>query len=155
YDNVDGLSAAPDYEQAKEFIAKSVQDFMDGTIDEVVLVYNGYKNMISQELKQIRLLPIDTIENDSCDYSSQMEFEPENDSSILDAMLQKYVEYNLYFALINSLAGEHSARMQAMDSATKNASELVDDLNLQYNKARQEAITTELSEIVSGAEAMK
>ncbi len=154
-ESVIGLSASPDYEKAKEFIAKSVQDFMDGVVDEVVLIYNGYKNMISQELKEIRLLPVDTLSHDSCNYTSQMEFEPENDSSILDAMLQKYVEYNLYFALIDSLAGEHSARMQAMDSATNNAKDLVADLSLQYNKARQEAITTELSEIVSGAEAMK
>jgi F-type H+-transporting ATPase subunit gamma len=155
YDSVIGLSASPDYEKAKEFISKSVQDFIDGVTDEVVLVYNGYKNMISQELREIRLLPVEKLRNETCDYSSQIEFEPENDSTILETMLQKYVEYNLYFALLDSLAGEHSARMQAMDSATNNAKDLVDDLSLQYNKARQEAITTELSEIVSGAEAMK
>lgn len=155
YDSEIGLSASPDYEKAKEFIQKSAKDFVDGTIDEVVLVYNGYKNMISQELREIRLLPVDFSKQDTCDYTSQIEFEPEDDDTILEAMVTKYVEYNLYFALLDSLAGEHSARMQAMDNATKNAKELSDELNLQYNKARQEAITTELSEIVSGAEAMK
>ena len=74
---------------------------------------------------------------------------------ILDELAKKYVEYNMYYALIDSLAAEHSARMQAMDAATKNAGELVRDLTISYNKARQESITTELVEINAGVEAMK
>jgi len=150
-----GLSASPDYEKAKKFVAKSVSDFLDGYIDEVVLIYNGYKNMISQELREIRLLPVDFSSRSECDLSSQIEFEPANDYAILEAMLQRYIDYNLYFALVDSLAGEHSARMQAMENATNNANDLVASLSLSYNKARQEAITTELTEIVSGAELMK
>lgn len=155
YDSALGLSASPDYDKAKEFIAKSVEDYINGVVDEVVLVYNGYKNMISQELREIKLLPVDFSDKKDCEYTSQIDFEPEDDDTILETMLQKYVEYNLYFALLDSLAGEHSARMQAMENATNNARDLVNDLSLQYNKARQEAITTELTEIVSGAESMK
>lgn len=155
YDFEVGLSASPSYERARKFIAKSVDEFLKGEVDEVVLVYNGYKNMISQELREIRLLPVDFSGHENATYSSLIEFEPEDDDAILDAMLQKYVEYNLYFALVDSLAGEHSARMQAMENATNNANDLVASLSLSYNKARQEAITTELTEIVSGAEAMK
>jgi F-type H+-transporting ATPase subunit gamma len=155
YDTVIGLSSAPDYDKAKDFILKSVDDYVNGVVDEVVLVYNGYKNMISQELREIRLLPVDFSDKKDCEYTSQVEFEPEDDDTILETMLKKYVEYNLYFALLDSLAGEHSARMQAMENATNNATDLVGALSLEYNKARQEAITTELTEIVSGAESMK
>ncbi len=155
YDVAIGLSASPNYESARKFISKSVDEFAKGNIDEVVLIYNGYKNMISQELREIRLLPVDFSDKKDCEYSSQIEFEPADDDTILEAMLQKYIEYNLYFALVDSLAGEHSARMQAMENATNNASDLISSLSLSYNKARQEAITTELTEIVSGAESMK
>ena len=73
----------------------------------------------------------------------------------MEQLVNKYIEFNIYFSLIDSLAAEHSARMQAMDSATNNAKELVNTLTIKYNKARQEAITTELVEIISGMEAMK
>ncbi|GHV01242.1 ATP synthase gamma chain [Campylobacterota bacterium] len=155
YDATTGLSSSPNYEQAKEHITKSVSDYMKGVTDRVVLIYNGYKNMITQELKEILLLPVDLSRVTDVDESSIIEFEPEDDESILDSLVERYVEFNLYYALIDSLAAEHSSRMQAMDNATKNAKELARSLTLQYNKARQEAITTELSEIVSGAEAMK
>jgi F-type H+-transporting ATPase subunit gamma len=85
-----------------------------------------------------------------------MELEPdESGEEILDSLLQKYFEYNMYYALIDSLAAEHSARMQAMENATNNAKERVGILTLAYNKARQESITTELIEIISGVESMK
>ena len=74
---------------------------------------------------------------------------------MLDALVSKYVEYNMYYALIDSVAAEHSARMQAMDTATNNAKDMVKSLKVQYNKARQAAITTELIEIISGVESMK
>ena len=155
YDATTGLSATPSYERAKEHIAKSVSDYMKGLTDRVVLIYNGYKNMITQELKEVLLLPVDLERVELVEESSLIDFEPKGDETILNALVERYVEFNLYYALIDSLAAEHSARMQAMESATKNAKELARSLTLQYNKARQEAITTELSEIVSGAEAMK
>jgi F-type H+-transporting ATPase subunit gamma len=120
-----------------------------------VLVYNGYKNMISQELRVVDLLPIsDDILDNVFDPSSSLTTEPDHPGEILDALIKKYVEFNFYYALVDSLAAEHSARMQAMDAANKNANEMVQDLTLQYNKARQEAITTELIEIISGMEAL-
>ena len=73
----------------------------------------------------------------------------------MDALVQKYVEFSMYYALLDSLAAEHSARMQAMDAATNNAKEMVGKLTVKYNKARQEAITTELIEIISGMESLK
>jgi F-type H+-transporting ATPase subunit gamma len=155
YDETIGLSSAPNFEKAKEHIAKSVSDYMKGYVDRVVLIYNGFKNMISQEMREILLLPIDVSRVEPIEERSLLDFEPKGDETILNALVERYVEFNLYYALIDSLAAEHSARMQAMESATKNAKELARTLTLRYNKARQEAITTELSEIVSGAEAMK
>ncbi|MDR2033311.1 MAG: F0F1 ATP synthase subunit gamma [Helicobacteraceae bacterium] len=155
YDETVGLSSAPNFEKAKEHIAKSVGDYMKGLTDRVILIYNGFRNMISQEMREILLLPIDINRVEPIEESSIIEFEPKGDETILNTLVERYVEFNLYYALIDSLAAEHSARMQAMENATKNAKELARTLTLQYNKARQEAITTELSEIVSGAEAMK
>ena len=84
-----------------------------------------------------------------------LDVEPDDDEEILNELTSKYVDFNMYYALIDSLAAEHSARMQAMDSATKNAKERVNDLTVEFNKARQAAITTELIEIISGVESMK
>jgi F-type H+-transporting ATPase subunit gamma len=157
FDSVTDLSSAPDMGRAAEFITASVNDFKEGKIDGVYIVHNGYKNMITQELHVDRVLPVDT---DALDCSenvnkSLLELESEDSEKMLDSLLTKYVEYNMYYALIDSVAAEHSARMQAMDAATNNAKEMVKSLNVKYNKARQEAITTELIEIISGVESMK
>ena len=150
-----GVSSNPSYEKAQEIIKAAIDDFIEGKTDKVILIHNGYKNMISQELKISDIVPVQpplqTLET-----SSLMELEPEEGGEeILDALLQKYFEYNMYYALIDSLAAEHSARMQAMENATNNAKERVGILTLAYNKARQESITTELIEIISGVESMK
>ncbi len=154
------LSSAPTYERATEFIDKAVDDFINGVTDKVILVHNGYKNMITQEIKIVDLMPIDinntgVIDTSVYNSNSLMEIEPEEDESVLEQLVHKYIGFNIYFSLIDSLAAEHSARMQAMDSATNNAKELVNTLTIKYNKARQEAITTELVEIISGMESMK
>ena len=154
-ESVVGLSSAPDYKKAAEFIQSSVQDYLDEKIDKVILVHNGYKNMITQEIKQVNLLPIDIEGFETKEISSQLELEPDEGERVLESLINKYIEFNIYFALIDSLAAEHSARMQAMDAATKNAKEMVESLTISYNKARQESITTELTEIISGMEAMK
>jgi len=154
-DEVVGLSSAPSYEEAKDFIDKSLENFLNGDTDRVTLIYNGYQNMITQEIRELNILPIDVDTIEKIEHPSMIEFEPNDDESILESLVRKYVEYNLYYALIDSLAAEHSARMQAMDAATNNAKEMKKNLNLQYNKARQESITTELIEIISGVEAMK
>lgn len=151
-DEVIGLSSAPDYKKASEFIKESFDDFISEKTDSIVLVHNGYVNKISQELKINTLLPISLdIEEDK----HLLDIEPKDDEeTVLNSLVQKYVEYSQFYSLLDSLAAEHSSRMQAMDAATNNAGDMVKELNLQYNKARQEAVTTELIEIISGMEAL-
>jgi F-type H+-transporting ATPase subunit gamma len=156
FDSVRDLSSKPDKTRSDEFIVTSIEDYKDGKIDGLHFVYNGYKNIITQELHVNKVLPIDTDSFDCAESSSSMlEVEAQDEEHMLDSLVNKYVEYNMYYSLIDSVAAEHSARMQAMDTATNNAKEMVKSLNVQYNKARQAAITTELIEIISGVESMK
>ncbi len=157
FDTVIGLSSKPDKEKSDKFIATSVEDYKDGKIDALHLVYNGYKNMITQELHVNKVLPVDTDSYECSDVqnSSMLDVEAEDEEHMLDTLVDKYVGYNMYYALIDSVAAEHSARMQAMDTATNNAKDMVKSLNVKFNKARQAAITTELIEIISGVESMK
>lgn len=153
---VNDLSSAPDYDRACEFIEDAVKDFNNGVTDKVVLVYNGFLNMLTQEIRVRELLPI-TLEDApvSEKESSMLDIEPDDDGEVLKELTGKYIDFNMYYSLIDSLAAEHSARMQAMEAATKNAKERVDTLTIEYNKARQAAITTELIEIISGVESLK
>ena len=154
-DQIEGLSSAPDYQKAAEFIKAVVESYLKGETDKVVMVHNGYVNMITQEIRVDHVLPLDPNEFTTKAVStSELEMEPDDDS-LLEELLNRYFEYITYYALIDSLAAEHGARMQAMDAATNNAKEMVKSLTVKYNKARQEAITTELIEIISGVEAMK
>jgi len=155
-DSIIGLSASPDFKQASEFISEVADAYVNGETDKIILVHNGYVNMITQEIKEDHVLPVDasSLVLDSVS-TSELEVEPDDDDTLLDALVKRYVEYTMYYSLINSLAAEHSARMQAMDAATTNAKEMVKELTVKYNKARQEAITTELIEIISGVESMK
>lgn len=149
------VSSNPSYEKAAEIIKTAIEDFHEQRTDKVILIHNGYLSMIAQELKIVDVVPVDPPKIEAVNSKSMMEIEPENDITILEELMKKYVEYNMYYALIDSLAAEHSARMQAMENATNNAKERVAQLNLAYNKARQESITTELIEIISGVESMK
>jgi len=151
-----GVSSAPTYEKAQEAIKKAIDDFSEGKTDKVILIHNGYKNMITQELKELNLMPVATKDTqEESKVESMMEFEAESEEQMLESLVKKYFEYSMFYALIDSLAAEHSARMQAMDAATNNAKERVNKLTIAYNKARQEAITTELIEIISGVESLK
>lgn len=151
-----GLSAAPDFQQAAEFISEVAESYVKGETDKIILIHNGYLNMITQEIREDQVLPVDTSKLKLNTVStSELEVEPDDDDTLLDALVKRYVEYAMYYSLIDSLAAEHSARMQAMDAATSNAKEMVKELTVKYNKARQEAITTELIEIISGVESMK
>jgi F-type H+-transporting ATPase subunit gamma len=154
-DEVIGLSASPDYKQAAEFMDQSLMDFASGKTDRVILIYNGFKNMLTQEQRVLQLLPVDISTVEPRELKSTIEYEPEEQEELLNTLLRKYAEYSMYYGLLDSLAAEHSARMQAMDNATNNASERVNELTVAYNKARQESITTELIEIISGVEALK
>jgi len=155
-DEVKNLSSAPDMQRSSEFMTRSINDFKEGIVDAVYLVYNGYKNVITQELHVNRVLPVN-VDGYDCDQvkDSMLELEAQDEEKMLDSLITKYAEYNMYYALIDSVAAEHSARMQAMDAATNNAKEMVNSLKVKFNKARQESITTELIEIISGVESMK
>jgi F-type H+-transporting ATPase subunit gamma len=134
-------------------LAKSVSArFEAGDADEVVLVYNEFVSAMTQTPKQILLLPF-SADADAVGDSVPHEIEP-NPQSLLAVLVPKAVEVEIFRALLENQTGEHAARMTAMESATRNTEELVDRLTLQYNRARQAAITKELMEIVSGAEAL-
>ena len=150
-----GVSSSPTYEKAQNIIKDAIDDFISGATDKVILVHNGYNNMISQQIRINDIVPVEPPKLVEVETNSLMEFEPSDDGKILNELLTKYFEYSMYYALVDSLAAEHSARMQAMDNATNNAKERVAQLKLSYNKARQESITTELIEIISGVESMK
>jgi len=155
-DVVRNLSSAPDMQRSSEFMTRSINDFKEGKVDAVYIVYNGYKNVITQELHVNRVLPVN-VDGYDCEEAKNtvLELEAQDEEKMLDSLVTKYAEYNMYYALIDSVAAEHSARMQAMDAATNNAKEMVNSLKVKFNKARQEAITTELIEIISGVESMK
>jgi F-type H+-transporting ATPase subunit gamma len=156
FDTVTNLSSKPDKVRADEFIMTSIEDYKDGKTDGLHIIYNGFKNMMAQELHVNKILPVDTEQFD-CEetQNSMLEIEAQDEEHMLDSLVNRYVEYAMYYALIDSVAAEHSARMQAMDTATNNAADMVKSLNVEFNKARQAAITTELIEIISGVESMK
>ena len=149
------LSSAPDYDRAADFINDVVKDFQEGKTDKVIIVYNGFLNMLTQEIRVRELLPISLDNVEASETESMLDIEPDDDEEVLNELTGKYIDFNMYYGLIDSLAAEHSARMQAMEAATKNAKERVDSLTVEYNKARQAAITTELIEIISGVESLK
>jgi F-type H+-transporting ATPase subunit gamma len=140
-----------------------IETFMTGKVDKVYLVYNKFKSVISQEMTVKPLLPIETERRKGRISESESDigmdvlldyiYEPSVDA-ILSDILNKYVEVEVYQALQESWASENGARMAAMDSATRNAGDMIDKLTLKYNRARQAAITTEIIEIVSGADAL-
>ncbi len=153
YEKYEGLSSAPNYEKAAEVISKSYEDFVNENIDNIILIHNGYVNKLTQQVHVQELLPIKTKIEAKNEF---LEVEPTDDyEMILESLVKKYLEYTMYYSLLDSLAGEHSARMQAMDAATNNAQEMVRQLTLQFNKVRQENVTRELIEIVTAIEAMK
>lgn len=158
YDQSITLSSNPSDKGASEFIMKAVNDYISGITDKIIIVHNGFKNMLTQKIQIMDVLPF-TMDLDSANFqqtTNEILIEPEdNEKQILDELAKQYINYNIFYALIDSLAAELSSRMQAMDTATKNASELVKSLTIKHNKARQAAITTELVEINAGAEAMK
>lgn len=157
YKSFIGVSSSPTYEKAQDIIKEAIDEFNRGETDKAVMVHNGYKNMISQEIRINDIAPVvPPVKSDISKNNSVIEFEPaKNSEKILEELMVKYLEYSMYYALVDSLAGEHSARMNAMENASNNAKERVASLNLAYNKARQGSITTELIEIISGVESMK
>jgi len=142
------------YENVKKIAELFMEKFSDESYDEIILVYNHAKNAATQHLTIEPYLPIEEdAEESSAQASRDYIFEP-SQSEILNELIPKALVVQLFKAISDSIAGEHGARMTAMYKATDNASELIDQLKLTYNKARQTAITNEILEIVGGAEAL-
>ena len=141
----------------RQLFAKSIlKSFSDGEIGEIYLAYTHFKNTVSHEPKLIKLLPVEIEAGDvaeDTDSNILMNYEPTTEEA-LDMIIPKYVTSLFYGALVEAVASENGARMQAMDSATSNAEEMISDLTLKYNRARQGAITQELTEIIAGASAI-
>ena len=157
------MSADPTLAQAREIASYVRTRFSEGTADEVKVFYNHARNAADQDLREEVILPIsaDSLVGepaaapaDEGGLLSTPEFEP-SPEGVLDALLPAYVQTMIYHALIDSAAAEQGARRKAMKSATDNATEIVETLNRQYNRARQGAITTEITEIVGGAAALE
>ena len=145
---------SPAYEDAAAVCAKVLKAFGDEEIGEIYLAYTHFKNTVSHEPRLMKLLPVEIdVSEEKEDDAVLMNYEP-NEEEALDMIIPKYVTSLFYGALAEAVASENGARMQAMDSATSNAEDMISDLSLKYNRARQGSITQELTEIIAGASAI-
>ncbi|MFC5469618.1 ATP synthase F1 subunit gamma [Cohnella suwonensis] len=151
-DEVTGLSDSPKFSDIKEIAARAVQGYVDGTFDALYLAFNEFKNAITQipTLKQILPLGEMKASGGTADY----EYEPSAEE-VLSVLLPKYAETLVFSAVLEGKASEFGSRMTAMGNATKNATKMIANLTLTYNRARQAAITQEIAEIVAGANAQQ
>jgi F-type H+-transporting ATPase subunit gamma len=143
-----------DYPVAATIGKDLVEDYTNEAVDGVFLVYNEFRSPLVQRVMVKDLLPIEPLKVEPDYYAVEYIYEPSADA-ILSELLPRYVEVQIFRALLESLAGEHGARMTAMGAATENAQEMMEKLALVYNKARQSAITKEMMEIVGGVEALR
>ncbi|MRN54251.1 ATP synthase F1 subunit gamma [Paenibacillus monticola] len=152
-EEVTELSDAPTFADIKSIAYSAVQQFESGVFDELYLCYNHFVNAMTQEPTVDRLLPMETVgKKEQHGVSAMYEYEP-SPEGVLEVLLPKYAETLIYSAILNGKASELGAKMTAMGSATKNASKMIGELTLTYNRARQAAITQEITEIVAGANA--
>lgn len=169
-ENLPDVIEEPIYADAMLLSKRLLESFEKGEIGEIYLAYTSFKNTVVHEPKLLKLLPVDTDAVKAADAENEdgakkesaaksekaeaiMNFEPE-DVEALDMIVPKYITSLIYGAMMEAVASENGARMQAMDSATSNAEEMISDLTLKYNRARQGSITQELTEIIAGAEAL-
>lgn len=151
----------PVYAEAMRMSSRILKDFEEGRISDIYIAYTGFKNTVSHIPTLLKLLPIipgqepdvEDGEGEVTEDNTLMNFEPEEDDA-LDLLIPKYITSLIYGCMIEAVAAENGARMQAMDSATSNAEEMIDKLTLMYNRARQSSITQELTEIIAGANAI-
>lgn len=144
---------APAYEDAMLLTRRLLESFEQDEIGEIYLAYTSFKNTVSHVPTLLKLLPVDFDPEEESTGQAMMNFEPE-DEEALDMIIPKYITSLIYGAMVEAVASENGARMQAMDNATSNAEEMISDLALKYNRARQSSITQELTEIIAGAEAL-
>ncbi len=145
----------PIYRDAMDICQEVLKAFEAGEIGEIYIAYTFFKNTVSHIPTLLKLLPVDKTDEEVSaeDSKTLMNFEPEEDE-VLDVVIPKYMSSIIFGALIQAVASENGARMAAMDSATSNAEEMIEDLSLKYNRARQSSITNELTEIIAGADAL-
>jgi F-type H+-transporting ATPase subunit gamma len=162
-----GFTDRPAYSDARTIAERLMADYIDGTVDKVEIFYNGYVSALTQVVRANTLLPLqqasldnDTVEQEEIEMDeavtsakSLVEYEPDPDV-ILQRLIPDYVEISVFRALLESTASEHGARMTAMRNASENAAEVIEDLTLQMNRARQAEITQEIMEVVAGSEAL-
>src|SRR5436309_12698332 len=158
-----GFSDRPAYANAREIAEDVITAYVDGEVDRVEIFYNGYVSALTQNVRRETLLPLQqatVLEEDEDEdgdeqqgHRALVEYEPDPEE-ILKRLVPDYVEISIYRALLESTASEHGARMTAMRNASENAGELIDDLTLEMNRARQAEITQEIMEVVAGAEAL-
>ena len=146
---------SPLFSDATEMTKELLTQFSKGEIGEIYIAYTNFKNTETQEPKLVKLLPLsaDDFEEKNIDDKLLMNFEP-TPEDVLDMVVPKYMSNIIFGAFLESVASENGARMQAMDSATSNAEDMIASLSLKYNRARQSAITQELTEIIAGADAI-
>ena len=145
-----GITSAPQFSDCKEISDFALDLYSKGEIDKIVLVYTKFVNSVTFEPTLLQLLPVE--QNEEAKQGS-VEYEP-SPEVVLEYLIPKYVESTIYGGMIESLASEQASRRMAMENATDNAEEIIDKLTVQYNRARQAAITQEISEIVAGADAL-
>lgn len=142
------------YDDAKDVGQSIIETYLEEKVDRVILIYNRFISSVAQQVAVTTLLPIRTLTKEAAPPQVDYIYEPSVDE-VLKLVLQRHIQVQVYRALLESLAGEYGARMTAMDSATKNAEDMIERLVLTYNKVRQASITKELIEVMSGAEALK
>jgi F-type H+-transporting ATPase subunit gamma len=144
-----GLAAKVTYDETAAIAGRAMELFQNAQIDAVYFIYNEFRSVVAQNMRVVRVLPVELPEQSApVDYIFE-----EPAAEMLDVLLPKYVEMAFYRALLESAASEHAARMTAMDAATSNASEMIEKLTLYMNRVRQASITKEIIEVVSGAAA--
>ena len=155
YKSFSNILAKPSYQTAAMLAQEVIDGFVAGEYDQVELLYNSFRTVMTQDITFQQMLPIVPEAVEASDETPvEFIYEP-SVSELLAEILPKNIEVQIFKAMLETVAGEHGARMTAMDSASKNANEMIGKLTLQYNRARQAAITTELMEIISGSESIK
>ncbi|SFL86957.1 ATP synthase F1 subunit gamma [Salibacterium qingdaonense] len=152
-DEITGLPDQPDFHDIKNITRLAVNMFGEEEIDELYIWYNHFISAIQQEVSETKLLPLTDI-GEGAEAAQSYEYEP-SEEAILEQLLPQYAESLIFGALLDAKASEFGARMTAMSAASDNADDIIDDLTLSYNRARQAAVTQEISEIVGGAAALE
>ena len=155
-ESIIGISESPTYIHADGIASKIIEQYKNEQVGEVYLVYTKFESIVVQEPAMVQLLPLapEAFGLEDKKSSGLMEYDP-SPEAVLEYVIPKYLTSVIYGALVESAASEQGARTTAMSAATENAEEILEDLTIQYNRARQAEITQELSEIVGGAEALK